>query len=634
MAPIHASPEQVQLGICILVRATEDPGSSPFVLLRELPGSRVYLGAVCDAQARVLEWLEVWLQTMDMRDITFSGYQETLSNFTFDQRWVAECEAYRKSCADTDIVTGMETKNPTPLLIKREAQGTSPFASIESTQWQLCKDDALLSSFGLPPYSTSPYRYLHDPEAKGAKTFLGTAADAPTNSHVQGIERLGNASWVIFNPHAGLIRITRFDPLELGDYLQILEGAPWNGPGVDTAQLLSGSTYSALRAWSSKPAGLPFLLHGNANPAERLTEVFFLKLSALHEAFKGVRRFVKAHQLPLLNVTPASFRIALQDVGEQFPSLWTARVLLVKPSQAYPLRIKSTEQRYFIRFGKIETSPYLPEGLGAHSFGVGSVLIRNIKLEAEGAVIEGTLRAEDYLGLAPHDLLWFKLPLGEERLEFYSHVYTSETVGPKEARFRTVPTKLSEPIIAAIKKAAGTQFPRSPYEIWPLLSSPCDMFSLGVMAVRFLLANSQSNLPVVLDEVLSLARHLGKEEDAAKDLPAKLKATLERDPRLAELISPHALIESGASPQQAKDPIRPELWLEAIAILLRLFPGAGSHSYCRSLGDVSPLALETVFDRPIQELEVLILRIRSVLLPSLAKSEEIADVILEQLAAV
>jgi hypothetical protein len=345
-----------------------------------------------------------------------------------------------------------------------------------------------------------------------------------------------------------------------------------------------------------------------------------------------VRTYVKEQQLPLLNLSPTSFRVSLPKVGDQFPALWAAKCVLVKPGQAYPLRIKSTEQKYFVRLGKIEPSPFLPEGLGAHSFGIGSVRIRNVSAETDGTVLEGTLVAEDYLGLDTHDLLWFKLPLAEERLEFYAHVYTSETVGPKEARFRTVPTKHSDSVIASLKRAAGTAFQRAPYEIWPLLSSPCDMFSLGVLATRILLANRQSNLPVILDEVLSLARHFAKE--SADGLLPQLKLLLERDQHLLDLISPHALIESGDSPQQARSKIQMDLWLEAIGLLLRFFPGAGAQSFCRSFGDVSPRALEAVFDQPIQELETLVLRLRSLLAPSLSINEEIASVLLDQLASV
>jgi len=180
----------------------------------------------------------------------------------------------------------------------------------------------------------------------------------------------------------------------------------------------------------------------------------------------------------------------------------------------------------------------------------------------------------------------------------------------------------------------GTSFAKSPYEVWPLLSSPCDLYSLGIAAIRILLANSRSNLPVVIDDILGLARHIGKdpvEED--KFLP-KLKSLLEREPKLLDLVSPHSMIEFDWKPEQARSQILMEIWLEAIALLLRLFPGTGSQSYCKSFGDVSPLALETVFERPLQELETLVLRLRSALAPSLSTNEEIASVLLQVLANV
>ena len=636
LAPIHAFGEGTPLKICLLVQTEASPGSGSLVLLREVPGSRIYLGAVCDAEVRIQEWVEIWVQTLDIRDMAFAGYEEQLSNHAFDQRWRTECVVSRKSLPAKVIVTAMEQNNPSPVLIKQTAaEGDASLTVTEVTNWRICRDDSLLASVGLPPYSTSPYRYLHEPEASAAKTFLATSADAPINAHVQSVEQLNALPGVraVFNPHAGFIRIMRFSPLELESFLQVLEGQAWDGAAPDAAGLFPGSQYARLRAWSASPKGLPFLLYGASHHADRLNEIFFLKLSALHDMFKEVRTHVGAHQLPLLNLSPSSFRVSLPEVGDQFPGLWAAKFSLTKPGQAYPLKIKSTEQKYFIRLGRIEPSPYLPEGLGAHSLGIGSVRVRNVTTETDGTVLEGTLVAEDYLGLDPHDLLWFKLPLGEQRLEFFAHIYTSEAVGPREARVRTVPAKLAESASAHLQRSAGTVFARSPYEIWPLLSSPCDMYSLGVMAVRILLANSNSNLPVVLDEVLGLARHLGKDDKGEDAFLPKLKSSLERDQRLLDLVSPHHLIGSGGSPQEARNKIQMDLWLEAIAFLLRLFPGAGSQSFCRDLGDVSPLALETVFDRPIEELERMVLRLRSVLLPSLSANEEVASVVLDQLTA-
>ena len=633
LAPIHATAENTPLRVCVLLRQEPDPAGGPFVLLRELPGSRVYLGAVADAAGRVQQWIEVWVQTVELRDLAFSSHTEHVSNPLFDQRWRAEHELAAAGLPAEIIVTGMETNNPTPILMQRRpTQPGAPFAPAEPAPWQICKDDALLDSFGLPLYSMSAFRYLHQPTAGEAKTFLATDPDAPANAHVQGLDRLkaDSATTEIFNPHAGLVRVASFSPLGLDDYLQILEGRPWSGTEAETMGTAQSGPYAELRSWSANPKGLPFLLHGEGAPAERLNEIFFLKLSALLGMFKGVRAYAKAQQLPLLNLSPASFRLELPEVGDQFPALWSAQCALVKPGQAHPLQIKSTEQKYFVRLGKTESSPYLPEGLGAHSFGMGSVRRRNVLSEIGGTVLEGTLVAEDYLGIDPHDLLWFKLPVSEERLEFYAHVYTVEAVGPREARFRTVPMRLPESVVATLKNTAS--FAKAPYEIWPLLSSPCDLHSLGIIAIRALLANSQSNLPVIVDDVLGLARYAGKDPPAEGTAASKLKVLLGKEPKLLDLVSPHALVERDWTPPQARALICQELWLDAVAWLLRLFPGASALSYCKNFGDVAPLALETVFDLPLQELEQLVWRLRSVLTPTTLANEEIAAVLREQLA--
>src|SRR5438067_202247 len=172
----------------------------------------------------------------------------------------------------------MEEKNPNPILIMQADSAEDACAPVETTTWRLCKEDALLETHGLPPYSTSPYRYLYDPAAGGPKTFLATTSDAPSNSHVQGPERLKSSPHVreVFNLHAGLIRVARFSPLSFEAYLQILGGGAWEGPAAGAARLRFPGVYSELQGWSASPKGLPFLLHGAGALADRLNEVFFL----------------------------------------------------------------------------------------------------------------------------------------------------------------------------------------------------------------------------------------------------------------------------------------------------------------------------------------------------------------------
>lgn len=633
LAPIHSPTEKSPLRVCILARREPDSSTGRFVLLRELPSARVYLGALCDAAERVQDWLEIRVQTSGSIDLASAADQAQLTNSRLDERWQSEFDWMLSNMPEMVLVTGCETGNPRPILIRQlPANPSARVASTAASDWQLCRDDALLQAAGLPVYSTSPFRYLYQPTATSAKNFIVVSSNAPVNDRVLPLDTLKAGPDVIdiFNPAAGLLLVQRFAPLDLESFLQILEGRPWTESDPNASILPLRGPYVDLRAWSGQPKGLPFLLHSAGTEADHLNEVFFLRLSLLLGVFKQVQSYVAAHQLPLLNLSPASFRLSIPDVGEQFPALWAAKCLLVKPSQAHAMPIAASDQKYFLRFGKVSGSVFLPEGLGAYSHGIGSVRRRNVLTEADKTVLEGTLVAEDYLTLDPHDILWFRLPLGDEPLECYAHVQTNEAVGPREARFRTLPMKLSGQVVDLLKNTVV--FAKAPYAVWPLLSSPCDLYSLAIIAVRFLLANAESNLPVVVDDVIGLARFIGKETPADNQFTAKLRKLLDSNEKLANLVSPHALLNSDQNPKQGAAQIHSEIWMETIAWLLRLFPGAGAHSYCRSFGDVTPLALENAFGQPVRDLESLARRLRTVLVPTTAANLEMTEVILQQLA--
>ncbi|MGH7980354.1 MAG: hypothetical protein ACREE6_13345, partial [Limisphaerales bacterium] len=504
LAPIHRVDDSTPLVICVLAQSGDHATENPFVLLRDLPGARIYLGAVCDAFGNIQEWVEVQVQTVDVKQLESSGRDEMLSNVFFDSRWHRDGTVLRKQLPQAVIATRMEAENPGPILIMRSSEN-EPFAPVEAVPWRVCKEDELLKSHDLPGYATSLFRYLFQPGSKDAKTFIATASDAPVNAVVQGLDQFKSKPGVqaIFNPGGGFVRIVRYSPLELESYLQILEGRAWNEANSESPFFLPHSVYAALREWSAHQRGLPFLLRGQTGGGERLNEIFLLKLQLLLDLFKRVRNFVKIHQVPLLNLSPASFRIHVSQTGDLFPALWSAESQLARTGQAYPLQIESTEHKYFVRLGKSEPTPFFPGSLGTHSSGIASAQIRDVQMSADRVVLEGTLVAEDFLAADPHDLLWFKLPSGEDRLEFYGHLHKSEGGPQREARFRTLPTMLSEAVVARLKASAGVRFSKAPYEIRPLLSSPCDLFSLGVIGVRILLANKLKNLPILLDEVLS-----------------------------------------------------------------------------------------------------------------------------------
>jgi hypothetical protein len=60
---------------------------------------------------------------------------------------------------------------------------------------------------------------------------------------------------------------------------------------------------------------------------------------------------------------------------------------------------------------------------------------------------------QDKLNASKHDLLWIRLPLPTGRVDLYGHLYAMESLAQGEARFRTVPQKMSEAVVAALRQA-------------------------------------------------------------------------------------------------------------------------------------------------------------------------------------
>ena len=75
----------------------------------------------------------------------------------------------------------------------------------------------------------------------------------------------------------------------------------------------------------------------------------------------------------------------------------------------------------------------------------------------------------------------------------------SAALAPGETSFRTVPMHLDAALQKVLQSYEGTPFHQVPYEVIPPLSSPCDLYALGVLALRILFAGTPITLPIALD---------------------------------------------------------------------------------------------------------------------------------------
>jgi hypothetical protein len=625
--PIQEADAGATLRLCVLARQTPDPATGQLVLLRDLPDAMVYLACVTDAGGRLRHWAEIWVQNLDGLESSLPALCESFSNHSLDERWSKMTKTFSELNPRGFIQTGWESKHARPTFLDLTRQHpTHPGAG--DKKWELCRDDAALQAAGLPPYGTSLFRYLYQPASREIG-FVPVVSGAPSSSATRPLaEAIKDIEpHIPFNPQGGMLMAQDFAPLSYEDYADLLSGQPWKGFSHGKRTINFNGVYGTLDDWNQMQQSGSHLFLGPQGRAGRFVEAFHLKVQLFLEALSSVRSFVEAQQLPFLNLAADSFRVSLNEVGAKLPFLWTSDCVLVKPGQAYALPIETSDFRYFIRVKPGGASIYQPEGLNTVLQGSGSVRIRKVTFEQSRAQIEGTLVMQDRMNVSPHDLLWIRLPLQRGRVDLYGHLYTTDGLAQGEARFRTVPQKLSQETVNALRAAEGVAFARSPFDVVPLLSTPCDLFALGVLAVRTFLTNPQHTVAEALDEMLSLARKAADEYKPEIPLATRIFSIMNADPRFSGSLAPHRLIQTPMEPMAAYELLPPELWYRTLAAIVRLFPGVGPDSHCKDYGDAPALSLETVFNKPIEEFENLLVRSRSLIVIDWKANREVHSAI-------
>lgn len=626
--PLRPGDPHAPLQLCLIVQDKGDQVSGTFVLLRNLADAAVYLGCIADAGGAVREWIEVWVQNLENFAAAFPAYHLTAANSILDANWTARAEAFRLIEPESTIATGWESSPPPPLFFDRDLDAPVAVTDEEShSPWELCRDDAFLKSKGLPEYSRSLARYLWVPAKGAAARLVPAISGSPENDSTTPLAEVVR-DLIPLNPSGGLMMVRTFAPLSYEEFVGVVSGTPWPGVEHGWKVFKPKGVYSTLQDASVIRFGGGHLFLGHHGRAGLMAESFHLKLHLLAAALRLVRSHVKAHQVPFLNLNASSFRVSLSDSDSALPFLWNFKLSLAMAGEALALPLKSTDARYFVpaRFG--ETSVYRPQITSLPVSGTGSVRIRKVRPGGGDEVsLEGTLVTTERLATAGSDLLWLRLALPSGRVDLYARMKAGESAAAEELRFQTLPQRLGAETVASLNQSLGVPLSNVLFETLPLLTTPCDLYSLGVLGVRTLLVGEELSLPIALDEMLSLARKAAPEDESAPSIARRVSAIAAADPERAATLGPHRLLrEPGPMP-----PFPESLWWEAIALLLRFFPGCGPDSFCRDLGDAPPLALEQIFDEPLMELEKLLLRSRSVLFSDWAANREIGALIRKSL---
>lgn len=630
---IPASAQQVgaALRVCVIAKLQPDPVAGHLVLVRDLLDAQVYLGCVTDSAGRVHEWVEIWVQNVGGLHGSLAESRESTSNAVLDKRWVAHFDGFERLDAGTILRTGWEQVHPRPTFLDlANALPVHPVDAGSGEPWELCQDDAILLQKKLPAYSTSLFRYLYVKKLGAGSNFIAVDPLAPVNESVKPITELtgGKKEIVPLNPGGGLMMVRAYSPIGFETYIDLVGGASSEGVvhGKTILHLQAGAPTSSNGEGALTSEGWLYL--GKHGRSGRLLETLHLKLKALADAVEQVRAVVREHQTPMLNLSPDSFQVRAATGGSGLPALWTAKVLLVDPGDALELRIANSDARYFVPGRASGTSIYRPTIAAQPISGRCTLRIRQVLPDVGGAtVLEGTFVTQERLDATRNDLVWMRIPLGAGPVNLYARMEAQTAMASGEYRFRTIAQGFSPEVTNQLKAAAGVPIGNTSFEMLPLLSTPVDLYALGVMAVRTLLVNPATTLPVALDEMLSLARQLATEYDPAIGLGLRIRSLFERDPRWIASLGPQHLVHEEVTPEDAFDLVPQEVWWDALSAIVRMFPGMGPDSIVQDFGDAPAGAAHKMFDRAAGDLNALLVRTRSLIVIDWRANREIHAVI-------
>src|SRR5262249_16426801 len=398
------------------------------------------------------------------------------------------------------IETGFEARHPAPILIDCvKGSAIHPVEPITNRALSLCLDEAALAQAGLPSYASSLHRYLWNGPANQGVVYFAATSGAPLPPGVRPFADLFG-DLTPFNPASGLIMVRPLAPLGVIEFADLLSGKPWPGFHSGRVSFRIGGVYSDLGDTEAIQQRGGHLFSGRSGRNGRLLEVFYLKLNLILQVLMEVQAATSRQQLPFLGLSGDSFRVQLSEIGTGLPLFWGARVDLSESSCALALSVGNGEARYFLPPELPAQSIYRPQTRSALERGFATVRIRKIlPLEVDGTRIEATLATDERLSVAASDLIHVRLPLASGRVDLFGRVDESQALAAGETRFKTLPQKFPESIANALQSVAGTPVGSVSFEVLPLLSSPCDLYAIAVLATRILLVDEETTLPIALD---------------------------------------------------------------------------------------------------------------------------------------
>jgi hypothetical protein len=591
----------------VLAVIIDERAAAP-VVLRELVDGRVLLGCVLDGAGRLHRYLELWVQKPSALAAAMHLSPELLNNAALDEKWKTMAAAWA-AIGGHDVISCQWQREfdrivEIDLSSKTAAQPLGP----SGKPLRLCRDEAALAAAKLPSYAATLHRFLTD----GEQYFPVTGQD--------------HANTLCLNPEGGPILLRTLHPVGLAAYCDFLGGAP--------AELSLGHDRTECPwlnfASDKERLELEWVL-GSHGRSGRMIETLYLKLSLLLDAFRAVRDLTEQTGRPLFNLSADSFRVVFGSSGASLPRHWGARAALWAASEALPLSVAGMEGSCFIAAESRGEASYRAPVMLATRSGSALLTIRRVtRSKPDRFILEGTLRAPELSQPGKTDLVWLRLRIAGRTQDLWGNAEIASTTISGEFRFRSFEQPAGPENMASIAAAEGATVPEVVYSITPMLSSPCDLYALAVLATRILLVNTNRPLPIAIDELMSLSRAQAEVARAASEpvsLGDAIRHLFRKDTELLSRLGPHQMMYDSSAHAASARAIPVKLWAQVLGFVLRCFTGVVEASFARDAGDAPAHAIYRVFDPAIDELSSLVARAKNLIFVDSFTSSEIAQVI-------
>lgn len=662
----------------------------PFVPLNDTSRfARVLLGRVACGANHTLHPVAIKIQRSFYRPAASGSAKETLTNPLIEEMWRRERENLIK-CAGDEVVPlidlGEESFfNPPVTFCKKIRAYFHPPCPKCSGPLHDCRDDALLRDHGLPEYSRSIVRYLYCSECAskpGRKTFYTVSPGSEENLKGEaevrrrgelfrdfsvlvngGLSSADQARLSITFPCAAclhreecyppgapagkpipaesrLVPVSYYDfhllPLEVmelhyDEMSDLLGGGSWEvlkervrqfgAPGRDLVLSEVDGVFTSPIQW----------IYREDQTGRFPLEVLHLKLNLFAQLCHGLRAYHARCKEPHLDVSPTQVMVDVVPGSTNLPARWTFRVRLIGIAGPHPYATVGAPPGALPKLftpapdaDRIFVSPMVRGAVFGREESL-RVTVRTVKAEDGLVKMEGSASSERARleSCQPGDVIRLIPASGGGPLEGLT-IWGSVN-GQEERGIR---------FTAFIDPSSGFDSSKKPGDfdadvaILPRFQVPCDLYGLGMLLFRTLLANDSTDILAVDDAVQRVLKKLGLWLEGKKSLSSarvagELMPMVERE---KEVFSSSAVLYLQEDREERSRVVPTRLWSDLMLFGFKLITSIPGFSFASGHADCTADHPESVLDQVLTELAGLEARVRIELFSKSNRDREIFEV--------